>query len=500
MRPTNDKTPARLMLTPEEYHAVLRCDFSAFTERAFVELHPHGLLIPSWHLDMMVSKLEAVRRGEIKRLIINVPPRSLKSSIGSVALPAFWLGHRPSEQILCVSYGQDLANKHSADCRAIMSSPWYQRIFPTRLSSQRQAVEEFATTARGFRMATSVGGVLTGRGANLIVIDDPLKPDEAVSEVQRRKVNEWYDSVLYSRLNNKETGAIIIIMQRLHLDDLVGHVTAQEPWEILSLPAIATAEERHLIQSPWGTYTHLRHEGEALQPERESLETLALLRSTMGEYNFSGQYQQAPVPLGGGMVKDVWWQVYEPRDEPDKWDRVIQSWDTANRVGDLSDFSVGTTWGMKGPKIYLLHVLRRRMDYPTLKRAVKEQAKAFNATTVLVEDKASGTQLIQELQQEGLYAVRPVKPQGDKVMRMHAQTGVIENGFVYLPKQAPWLEEYRAELSRFPMGKFDDQVDSTSQALAWIQKEGQVPLTFLRLQEWMDSEYGPDWREKNSLG
>ena len=360
-------------------------------------------------------------------------------------------------------------------------------------------MDEFKTTAHGFRKATSVGGPLTGRGAELIIIDDPLKPDEAVSEVQRRTVNDWFDGALYSRLNHKETGAIVLIMQRLHLDDLVGHVLGQEPWEVVSLPAIAVAEEGHRIQSPWGAYTQVRKEGEALQPGRESLETLARLRSTMGEYNFSGQYQQEPVPLGGGLVKDAWWQTYEEQDLPEAFDRVVQSWDTANKETELSDYSVCTTWGVKGPKIYLLHVLRRRLNYPDLKRMVHEQARAFRPTRVLIEDKASGTQLIQELQQENLYAVKGVKSQGDKVMRMNAQTGAIENGFVYLPKQAAWLEDYRKELSTFPRGKHDDQVDSTSQALAWIHEESKVPGILGYYYMLAEEEHGPDWRRKIGL-
>jgi hypothetical protein len=177
---------------------------------------------------LIASKLEACRRGEITRLIINVPPRSLKSHAAAVAFPAFVLGHNPSAQIICASYGQDLANKHSLDCRTVMTSEWYRGLFPTRLAPHKQSTQEFLTTQNGFRLATSVGGVLTGRGADFIIIDDPLKPDEALSETQRKAVNEWYDHTLYSRMNDKRTGSIIIIMQRLHEDDLVGHVLEQE--------------------------------------------------------------------------------------------------------------------------------------------------------------------------------------------------------------------------------------------------------------------------------
>ena len=223
----------------------------------------------------MASRLEACRQGKIRRLIVNQPPRSLKSQAVSVAFVAWLLGHDPTKQVICASYGQDLADKHARDCRTLMMSDFYQRLFPqTRLSPEKQSVNEFMTTAQGFRMSTSVGGVLTGRGADVIILDDPLKPDDALSETRRNSLNEWYDNTLLSRLNNKETGIIIIVMQRVHQDDLVGHVRERGNWEVLSLPAIAEEDEEHLIESPLGRRWFRRKAGEALQPERESLETL----------------------------------------------------------------------------------------------------------------------------------------------------------------------------------------------------------------------------------
>jgi predicted phage terminase large subunit-like protein len=325
------------------------------------------------------------------------------------------------------------------------------------------------TDAQGFRLATSVGGVLTGRGGDFIIIDDPLKPDEAVSETQRNAVNDWYQHTLYSRLNNKETGCIIIIMQRLHEDDLVGHVLQQGEWKVLRFPAIATDDESHVIRTLYNTRTVQRRPGEALHPERESLEILRNIRSIQGEYNFAGQYQQEPVPLGGGMVKLGWFKTYKVGEQPAKFDLVFQSWDTAVKATELSDFSVCTTWGKMENNLYLLHVLRRRMEYPELKRAVREQGRSFNARTILIEDKSSGAELIQELLREGLHAVTRYEPKMDKVMRLHSVTSTIENGFLYLPDQAEWLAEYLHEVTSFPKGRFDDQCDSTSQALDWVK-------------------------------
>ena len=416
-----------------EYEALLRADFAWFAARAFCELNPQTDFATNWHFLVIAAKLAAVREGKIRRLIVNVPPRYLKSHLASVTFPAWCLGHNPSLQIVCASYAQDLADKLARDCRRTITSDWYQRLFPARLAPRHQAVHEFETTQQGSRVATSVGGVLTGRGADIIVIDDPLKPEEALSQAQRRAANEWYDHTLYSRLNDKLSGAIVLIMHRLHEDDLAGHVLTQEPWEVVRLPAIADDDEVHQAETVFGGQSFRRKAGEILHPEREPPEMLAQLRRTIGEYNFAGQYQQAPSPLGGGMIKAAWFKSYAANERPEEFDHIVQSWDTANKASELSNFSVCTSWGVKGKDLYLLHVLRKRMEYPELKRAVCEQCQAFAANVVLIEDKASGTQLIQELIEQGLHAVTRYQPQSDKTMRMHAQTAMIENGFVHLP-------------------------------------------------------------------
>lgn len=457
-----------MKMKPSEYRAAMRQDFHAFIERTFYQVNPGALFKPNWHLELLAAKLDACRRGETRRLIVLVPPRSLKSISASVALPAFWLGHDPTARLLCVSYAQDLADKHARDFRAVMQSEWYRKLFRTRLNSDRPALADMETTRGGGRLSTSVGGSLTGRGGEVIIIDDPLKPEQAHSDAERRRVNEWYHNTLLSRLDDKQSGVIIIVMQRLHEEDLVGHVQeGDDSWDVVSLPAIAQEDEEHRIWTPYGVRTHLRHEGEALHPEREPLEQLVVLRRQMGEYDFSAQYLQAPVPKGGAMVKEAWFPRYELSLLPD-FDRILQSWDTANKVGDLNDYSVCTTWGVKGKCLYLLHVFRKRLNYPELKRAVKDQAAYHQATNVIIEDKASGTQLLQEFKQEGFSAATAYKSQEDKVMRLHAQTGKMENGQVFLPKDAPWLAAYMNELLAFPGGRYDDQVDSTAQALDWF--------------------------------
>ncbi len=468
--------------SPEELRAVLRSDFYAFIQRSFYELNPGAEFLGNWHIELIAAELERCRKGETKRLIINVPPRSLKSICASVAFPAWMLGHNPSAQIICASYAQDLANKHSMDCRSLVSAEWYQQLFQTRLSPEKQSLQEFVTTQRGSRLATSVGGVLTGRGADIIIVDDALKPEEALSEAVRRSVNDWFDHTLCTRLNDKRDGTIILIMQRLHQDDLVGHVLELGRWQQLKLPAIAERDEEHDICCPYGVRTVTRKAGEALHPEREPLSVLQELRQTLGEYNFAGQYQQEPAPVGGGMVKAEWFKTYTAADLPESFELRVQSWDSANKVSELSDFSVCTTWGIRQKKIYLLHVFRRRTDYPELKRAVADQARLHHPNVILIEDKASGTQLIQELIRDGVHGIARYVPKMDKVLRLHSVTNTIENGLVYLPARAPWLAEYIHELITFPKARFDDQADSTSQALDWIKQRAVEPalLTFTR--------------------
>jgi predicted phage terminase large subunit-like protein len=474
-------------LTHREYLALLRQDFCAFIERSFHQINPQTKFLRNWHIEVMAAKLEACRRGETRRLIINLPPRFLKSHGASIALPAWILGHNPAAAIICVSYAQEFAEKFGRECRSVINSDWYRRIFPTRLSPQKQSAQEFVTKENGYRIATSVGGVLTGRGADFIIIDDPIKPSEALSDSTRKSTNQWFDSTLFSRLNSKQTGCIILVMQRLHQDDLVGHVLESEGWEILSFPAIADRDEDYVFDTIYGRRHYVRPAGHVLHPERESPETLKRIRQTVGEYNFLTQYQQAPVPLEGGLVKAAWFKFYAQNDLPQRFDQVIQSWDTANKLTELSDFSVCTTWGINAKQIYLLYVFRKRLNYPDLKRAVVEQAEMHRATVVLIEDKASGTQLVQELVNDGLRIVKPIKPEGDKKMRMNAQTATIENGFVYLPQEASWFADYLLEITTFPGSKYDDQADSTSQALAWINQlepEPEIMKVYRRENAW----------------
>jgi predicted phage terminase large subunit-like protein len=414
----------------------------------------------------MAWQLQQCIIGDLKRLIIAVPPRSLKSICASVAFPAWVLGNNPSQRIICASYSSDLASKHARDCRTIMESGWYQGAFPnTRLSDEKNTETYFVTTKQGYRYATSVGGSLTGFGGNIIIIDDLLKPDDALSDTKRAAVDDWFNGTLYSRSDDKRDGVIILIMQRLHIDDLVGHVLQQERWVQLKLPAIAEEQERIEI----GEHEiHTRQVGDLLHPERESTRELDRMKVVLGSQNFSAQYQQNPVPLEGGLIKWSWFQPYDRI--PETIDSVIQSWDTAAKPGESNDYSVCTTWLTDGNHYYLKDILRQRLNCPDLKKMLINHALLHQADTIIIEDTGSGTALIQELQQDrGLRTPVPIgfKPKGDKLTRMCAQSAKIEAGQVLIPVTAGWLGEFQTEVLRFPRGRHDDQIDSMSQFLAW---------------------------------
>lgn len=449
------------------FEALLRQHFHTFLNKVFVTLNPGAMFFDNWHLHALCWHLEEVRAGRIRRLIVEVPPRSLKSIAASVAFPAFLLGHDPTCRILSASYSNDLAAKLAADCRAIMMERWYRALFPdTRISPFKNQEANYETTRHGFRYATSIGGTLTGRGGDILIIDDPLKPEDAMSEARRDAANGWYSRTALSRLNNKVTGAIILIQQRLHLDDLAGHVRTLDDWTILSLPAIAEQEERIPIGP--GRF-HLRRPGDVLHPAREPRDVLDRLRHALGSATFSAQYQQCPIPAGGEIVKWDWFGRHDrlPVDRP----LVIhQSWDTASKPEEHCDYSVCTTWAVDRDQLYLVDVHRARYDFPGLKRAVIAQARLYRAQHLIIEDKGTGMALIQQLRAErpqGVPSPIAYAPKDDKRTRLHAQSARIEAGHVSLPCAAPWLDTFRTELAAFPQGRHDDQVDSLSQFMSW---------------------------------
>src|ERR1700730_10911480 len=357
-------------------NAVLRSNFKSFLYRSMLILNPGANFLPNWHIDAIAYQLERVRAGEITRLIINLPPRYLKSLTVSVVFPAFILGHDPRLKIFGISYGAELSAKHAADFRTIVESAPYRRAFPN-MRSARAANSDVYTTKRGFRKSTSVYGTLTGLGGDIFIIDDPQKPIDAQSDDQRKKLFQWFSNTLMSRLDNKETGVIIVVMQRVHLNDLTGHlVENSNGWTVLNLAALAEEDERIAIGN--GKF-HLRRAGEALHPGYESRATLETLPNELGSEIFAAQYQQSPVPPGGAMIRRDWLRYYDAVPERTYKTKVIQSWDTAAKDGAQNDWSVCTTWlVVEKRNYYLLDLTRGRYAYQRLQENFCALAQAPN--------------------------------------------------------------------------------------------------------------------------
>ncbi|AMJ61097.1 hypothetical protein AXW83_13060 [Bosea sp. PAMC 26642] len=449
-----------------QLRAFLRQDLTIFSRKVIETLEPGTPYLHNWHIEHLCWQLMRVARGDLHRLIINVPPRSMKSITVSVGFPAWLMGQDPTKRIICVSYAEDLARKLSIDTRTVLCSPWYKKTYPKmRLAAKRPPNLELITTQQGYRLASGINGSILGRGADIMIIDDPIKATDAMSEKERRRVNEAFDNTLQTRLNDKRTGAIVIIMQRLHEDDLTGHVVGRDDWEVVSIPAIATEAKTYQLSDGSG-HVYARPAGEVLHAAREPSTVLEQMRRSQGSLTFSAQYQQAPIPPEGNIVKRQWLRTYTQ--PPKSFDFTVASWDTASTLSDTADYSVGTVWGAKGLDFYLLDLVRERLEVPDLKREIVRLSKAWKADQTVIEDTDIGRAISQDLRR--LRECRPIliKPRYDKQTRFIMQSARFESGQVHVPEEAPWLAAWLNELLAFPNGRHDDQVDSTSQALSYL--------------------------------
>lgn len=414
------------------------------------------------HHRALADNLMDVTDGRTKRLMVFMPPRHGKSMLASEFFPAWHLGRHPEHQVIAATYAQGLADDFGRKVRNLVASELHRGLFPgCTLADDSQAASRFHTAAGGAYFAVGVGGPITGRGAHLLLIDDPVKGrEDAESAVMRGHLKDWYTAVARTRL--MPGGAIVVIQTRWHDDDLAGWLLrehAHEGWEVLNLPAVAEPGDQ------LG-----RAEGEALWPACYPTQDLESIRAAIGSRDWAALYQQRPSPQGGGLVRVEWFKRYE--EPPASPRRIIQSWDTGLKAAEVNDPSVCTTWAETETGYYLLDVYRRRMEYPDLRRTVESLALRWNPGTVLIEDKASGQSVIQDLRHGTNLPVVAIEPKGDKVVRLLSVTARIEAGRVFLPKVAAWLPELEAELEAFPNGAHDDQVDSISQALSYLASGG----------------------------
>lgn len=443
-----------------------RSDYPTFVARVMGVLEPGTHYEPNWHIDLIADRLLKVQTGDEKRLMINLPPRSMKTITISIAFTAWVLGHDPTRRLMCVTYSQDVAKAQALLFNRIVREDWYRRIFPACRPVAPNRMMEWQTSKGGYRLATSMDGSVLGRGADIIILDDPNKGQEIYSKVSRQRVLDNWDHTISTRLNHPRDSAIICVMQRLHADDLAGHLLEQEEWTALTLPARAIEEERWDLGHG---QVHVRSKGEPIQPSRMGHVELDKARRRMGATAFSAQYQQQPVPDDGIVIRREWLRYYEA--PPHEFDTVLVSWDTASTLSEDADWSVGTVWGLANGEIHLLDVIRDRLEAPDLRHKIEAVHRRTKADITLIENADLGRGIAQDLHRTSRYCrPRLVRPYMEKVARMQTRAVMFETGTVLLPREAPWLSTYLEELLGFPNRRHDDQVDSTSQALDWFQQ------------------------------
>lgn len=449
-----------------------RRSLSEFAKRAWSVLEPAAELKWGWALDAICLHLEAVTDGRITRLLMNVPPGSMKSLLTGVIWPAWEWGPRgmPEMRFIGTAHEETLAIRDSRKCRDLIKSEWYQKLWPLELSRDLDGKREFGNTFKGVRQARSFTS-MTGVRGDRVILDDPISADAANSEAKLEAVRVAFTETLPTRVNSDKS-AIVVVMQRLHEKDVSGVILDMGlPYVHLCIPMRFELDRRCTTAIGWSDPR--THEGELMFPERFGEAQVSELEKTLGSYGAAGQLQQRPAPRGGGILKESWFRYFtiQPR-----LDFRFVTADTAQKTGQDNDFSVLQCWGrsVTGAAV-LLDQIRGKWEAPEL----LVQARAFwlkhlslpgsVLRSIMVEDKVSGTGLIQTLRREGIPVI-PVQRNKDKISRAHDAAPFIESGNVLLPIDAPWLSDFLAEASSFPGGAHDDQMDPMFDAIAHVQR------------------------------
>jgi len=492
------------------------------SERSLYRFLKHGwrYVDPSpftdgWPIEAVAEHLQAVCDGEIKRLIINIPPRCAKSSLTSVAFPAWVWTQKinsptsgPGVQFLHASYAQQLALRDSVKCRRLIESPWYKERWGDRygLTGDQNTKTRFDNTKGGSRLSTSVGSALTGEGGNIIVVDDPNAAQEAFSEATIEATIEWWDSALSTRLNDPRSGAFVVIQQRLSEEDLTGHILSKSAgdWTHLMLPMRYEPDRSFTTVIGWKDPR--TEPGQLLWPERFGDNEVDVLERQLGPWAAAGQLQQRPEPKGGGVIKREWWQLWDRDDEFPPIEYTIASLDTAYTTKTENDFSALTVWGVfsggeqkamanrmvkpdgeltasikrtyteEHPRIILLHAWQARLELHELVEKVMQTYKDVKGfDKLLIENKAAGHSVAQEIRRlygHEDFAVQLVDPKGqDKLARLYSVQHLFAEGLIYAPDRA-WADMVITQVSTFPKGKYDDLTDTVSMALKHLREIG----------------------------
>jgi predicted phage terminase large subunit-like protein len=452
-----------------EYKARLEASPAEFFREAWNVLEPGRPLCWSWHYELIGEYLAEVWRRRIRRLIINVPPRTAKSSEGTICFPAWGWARDSRVRFLTASYSKDLSREHSSKRRALIDSAWYQSLWPIEFSEDTNRADQYRNSAHGEMIATSVGATGTGRGGDILILDDGLSADQALSESERKTAHEWFRDTFRTRLNDPATGAIVVIEQRTNHDDVTGWLLRNEPgqWTQVTIPLVQDEKEAKIVSFPVSGRKLERLTGDVLQPVRHTPDVVAA--RMVHRRTFETQDQQRPAPDGGNICKRDWWQYY--RALPAEFDFVVDSWDLAFKDFKESDFVAGFKVGIKGANRYFLRCKHGQMNFPASRDAVKMLAATDpRPSRVLIEDKANGPAVVQTLR-TSVPGILPIEPTGSKYARAYAASGDIEAGNVFLPdtevypEHRWWIDKLIEEWAMFPGGPNDDTVDASGQAI-----------------------------------
>jgi len=462
-----------------EYELSTR-SLNRFVVGAWDVLEPQTQLLWNWHHDLICEYLMAAERGEIRRLIINIAPRSTKSLLATVSFPDWIWTHTPSARFLFGSYAETLATKHSLLRRNLIESDWFQRGWGKKfhLSGDLNKKTEFANDKTGQMKSAGIKGSITGEGGDYILIDDPHNPKGAESDADREATLQNFDLAWSNRLNNKKTGRIILIMQRLHHQDLTGHLIAKNlGYEVVKIPSIC--EKKTIITFPISGREFVREPGELMHPERDGHEELEQAKKDLGSYGFAGQHQQEPSPRSGGIIKRAWIKYY--KELPDNLEEKIIVADLTFKDAKGSDFTVVEVWGRKGSSIYLIDQIRDRMGFPAQVQAIKTMAARHpDVVAKIIEEAANGAAVIQTLQSE-IIGIIPFNPQTKKDIRLAAVSPTYEAGNIFYPDPtiASWVGTNVEELVSFPTAAHDDTVDCASLAIMRLKETSSKRLEML---------------------
>jgi predicted phage terminase large subunit-like protein len=442
----------------------LKGDFAAFIRASWHVVEPAMPLIDNWHIDALAIHLQAVAEGDIRKLMINIGPGYAKSIVASVMFSAWLWARRPQTRIIAGTYASKLTIRDSVRTRDLITSEWFTSTFSPNWEMVKSNEDFISNSMSGSRLALSVGGKATGFRADGQIFDDLLNASDQHSEAARNSATEWAIRTMSSRYNDMRIGWRVVIGQRLHELDPYGVMIASGDYEHLCLPSEFEPERRAKTSIGW---TDPRTEaGELLFPELFTAEVLARAKSAaeLGAYGYAGQHQQRPSPAEGGMFKRDWWRYFRPEELP-RMEMTVVSVDATFKDAKDSDYVAIHVWGFVGPRMYLLARRHQKMGFTATKDSIRVLYTEFFPNAVLIEDKANGSAIIEELSRE-INGVIAINPEGGKVARAWAASPAVESGAVYLPYE-PWAQEVVEEAAAFPNGAHDDDVDAMTQAINW---------------------------------